>query len=64
MLAAKHPSGVVPFAVARFKVLAVLTQDELEVKLIAPEQSSLAGGACVTQILNALVLLFCVYTRI
>jgi hypothetical protein len=30
----------------------VLIHDELEVKLTAPAQSSLPGGACVTQILN------------
>jgi len=43
--AAKHPKGVAPLAVARFRVLVVFTQDEFEVKLIAPGQSSLAGGA-------------------
>lgn len=64
MPAAKQPNGVVPFAVPRFNVLNVLTQDELDVKLTAPAQSSLAGGECVIQILNVLVLLFCVYTRI
>ena len=59
MPAAKQPS-IAPLAVAVFNVLAVLIQEVLEVKLVAPAQLSLARGAWVTQILNVPVLLFCV----
>jgi hypothetical protein len=45
-------------AVAEFSVLAVLMQEGLEVKLTAPAQLSLAGAACVIQILNVPELLF------
>jgi len=50
--AVKHPSAVAAFGVAKFKVPAVLTQAVSDVSAIAPAQSSLGGGACVTQILN------------
>jgi hypothetical protein len=52
--AAKHPRAVAPFAVARFKEPAVLTQVVFEVILIALAHSLFEGAACVTQILNVL----------
>jgi len=57
--AGKHPT-ILPLADASFNVPAVLVHVGLEVKLIDPEQSSFAGGLCVTQILKlpALLLLW------
>ena len=45
MPAPKQPKGVEPLAVAEFNVLAVLIQEVFEVKIVAPAQLSLAGGA-------------------
>jgi hypothetical protein len=52
-------------AVAELSVPDVLTHEGNDVNVVAPEQSSLAGGEWVTQILNEPVLLvLCVYTLI
>jgi hypothetical protein len=57
--------NVKPLAVAELSVPDVLTHEGYDVNVVAPEQSSLAGGEWVTQILNEPVLLvLCVYTLI
>ena len=53
LLAAPQPIDAIVDGDAPISVPAVLEQDELEVKLIAPVHSSLAGGVCVMQILKS-----------